>query len=180
MSLLLRKPTPMANCCRSCVEAQTIAGKADVPISDAACLRFTSRQQEADKGHIGIMRSSKILGGISLAAGQYGHRIELVTNQHFLNELPQAETPLRVRRGHSVGIHGLTLDEVGRRIEYHLASVLYAVADLDRRAAVADHGELADATMPFSTLRPLRLKITASAGTTRDWVLRGTCSSTSQ
>jgi hypothetical protein len=74
----------------------------------------------------------------------WASRIELVTNRQFLNELPQAETPLCVRRGHRVGIHGLTLDEVGRRIEDHLIAVLHAIADLDRRTAVADHGELAD------------------------------------
>jgi hypothetical protein len=83
----------MANCCRSCVEAQTIAAKADVPISDAACLRFTSREQEADKGRIGIMR---ILENPwrHFASSQYGHRIELVKNCDFLNELPQAERAL--------------------------------------------------------------------------------------
>ena len=34
-----------------------------------------------------------------------------------------------------MGIHGLTLDEVGRQVEYHLVAVLHTVNDLDRRAA---------------------------------------------
>jgi len=46
MSLLSRKPTPMLDCRRSLIAAQTFASKINVPISDAA-LEAPSRSGRA-------------------------------------------------------------------------------------------------------------------------------------
>jgi hypothetical protein len=51
---------------------------------------------------------------------------------------------LSTRRGSFVRIHGLTLDQIGWRIKNYLIAILHTVADLDRRAVIAHHGELAD------------------------------------
>jgi hypothetical protein len=46
--------------------------------------------------------------------------------------VPSNAPPLRIRRGHRVGIHGLTLDEVGRWVEYHVISDLHTAEGWSR------------------------------------------------